>query len=98
MAPQAYQTLISLPIYMGTGTVAPRRTGPVSWAQTLMPFYPVEAHFHILHLYYALPRIICPGHALHEKGLQRQKSDGPLASSQTRKSASRPADKPWINR
>ena len=27
-------------------------------------------------------QIIFPGHALHEKGLQRQKSDGPLVSSQ----------------
>ena len=45
-APQAHQTPISLPIYMGTGTVALCKTDPVSWAQTLMPHHPVEAHFH----------------------------------------------------
>ena len=38
-----------------------------------------------------------PGHALHEKGLQRQKRDGSLVSSQ-KESASRPADKPVMNR
>jgi len=46
MAPQAYQTLICLPIYMGTGTVALCKTDPVSWAQTPMPHHPVEAYFH----------------------------------------------------
>ena len=46
MAPQAYQTLISLPIYMGNGTVALCKTDPVSWAQMPMPHHPVEAYFH----------------------------------------------------
>ena len=46
LAPQAYQTLISLPIHMGTSTVALCKTDPVSWAQTPMPHHPVEAHFH----------------------------------------------------
>ena len=41
-APQANQTLISLPIYMWTGTVALCKTDPVSWAQTLMPHQPVR--------------------------------------------------------
>ena len=45
-APQAHQTLISLPIHMGTGTVALCTTDPVWWAQTLMPHHPVEAYFH----------------------------------------------------
>ena len=45
-APQARQTLISLPFYMGTGTIALCKTDPVSWAQTLMPHHPVEAYFH----------------------------------------------------
>ena len=46
MAPQAHQTLISLPIYTGTGTVALCKADPVSWAQTPMPHHPVEAYFH----------------------------------------------------
>ena len=46
MAIQAYQTLISLSIYMGTGTVTLCKTDPVSWAQTSMLHHPVEAHFH----------------------------------------------------
>ena len=46
IAPRPYQTLISLPIYMGNGTVALCKTDLVSWAQTLMPLHPVEAHFH----------------------------------------------------
>ena len=41
---------MSLPIYMGTGTVALCKTDPVSWAQTLMPLHPVKAHFHKLFL------------------------------------------------
>ena len=49
-APQAHQTPMSLPIYMGTGTVALCKTDPVSWAQTLMPLHPVEAHFHRGHI------------------------------------------------
>ena len=44
--PQVHQTPMSLPIYMGTGTVALCKTDPVSWAQTLMPLYPIKAHFH----------------------------------------------------
>ena len=39
-----------------------------------------------------------PGHALHEKSLQRQKGVFPLVGSQKRKSASRPAVTPVINR
>ena len=35
-----------------------------------------------------------PGHALHEKGLQRQKGVVPLSGSQEKKRASRPADRP----
>ena len=52
MVPQAYQTLISLPIYMGTGTVALCKTDPISWAQTPMPHHPVEAHFHTAKEFY----------------------------------------------
>ena len=39
-----------------------------------------------------------PGHALREKGLQRQKSVVPLFGSQEKKRAFPPADKPLINR
>ena len=46
-APQAHQTPMSLPIYMGTGMVALCNTDPVSWAQTLMLPHPVETNFHI---------------------------------------------------
>ena len=41
---------------------------------------------------------LVPGHALHEDGLQKQ-GVGPLVSSQEgTKSASRPVDKPLVNR
>ena len=46
MASQAYQTHISLTIYVTTGTVAQCKTDPVSWAQTSMHHHPVEAFFH----------------------------------------------------
>ena len=46
-APQTHQTIISLPIYRGTGMNALGKTDPVSSAQTLMPHHPVEAYFHI---------------------------------------------------
>ena len=46
MASQAYQTLTSLLIYVGTGTVAQWKTDPVLWAQTPVLHQPVEAHFH----------------------------------------------------
>ena len=45
MAPQAYQTLISLPIYMATGMVALCKTDPVSWAQMPMLHQTVETYF-----------------------------------------------------
>ena len=44
-APQSHQTPMNLYIYMGTGTVALCKTDPITWAQTLMPPHPVEAHF-----------------------------------------------------
>ena len=50
MAPQAYQTLISLPIYMGNGTVDLCKTDLVSWPQTSMSHYSVEAYFHTPHV------------------------------------------------
>ena len=39
-----------------------------------------------------------PGHALHEKGLQRQIGVGTLGQQTGTKSAFRPGDKPLINR
>ena len=40
-----------------------------------------------------------PGHALHEKGLQRQIGDGTLVTNQERRAPARvPADKPVVNR
>ena len=41
---------------------------------------------------------IFPGHALHEKGLQRQIGVGTLVSRQQTKSARSPGDKPLMNR
>ena len=38
-----------------------------------------------------------PGHALHARGLQGQKGDGPLVSSQERRAARRPTYQPRAN-
>ena len=50
------------------------------------------------------PLVIFPGHALHEKDLQRKSNVGPLVSSQERRAAERPSSrgqaghKPLVNR
>ena len=36
---------------------------------------------------FGFDKIVFPGHALHEKGLQRQKGVGPLVNSQERRAA-----------
>ena len=64
-----------------------------------MHHHPVEAHFHTL---ISLP---IPGHALHEKGLQRQIGVSTLVSSQERRALAIPlinrlstAGQPLVNR
>ena len=58
-----------------------------------------------LQIYHVWARIVFPGHALHEKGLQRQKSAGPLVSSQEERALLVPlinrgstGDEPRVNR
>ena len=47
--------------YMAAVKVALCKINPVSWAQTPMPYHPVEAHFHICHhLSTILYKDVCP--------------------------------------